>query len=253
MPPGLEISLPRVTFDGTTTTYTYKIKADFSGWNGASDSGIAYTAQSGASGPQSVDALITYYGKSEGPALFADSITTLTANTPYKLKGNTTRYVIIPLDTALIKDYLLKKYANEITDTSVPYLVWIEKNPAIGNVETVPEGSNWTGGLYKIAGLRISGLYDSSGPEIGGTIDNFDDGGTNRIPSIATVLAYGHTSTINFYADTSPLPNPVGLATDIKTKLAANGDWNTNPELAVIKNWMKIHKPALRIMSQWAD
>jgi hypothetical protein len=159
LPAELAVYEPRVTFDGTTTTLTYNVRADFSGWTGE-ESKIVYTAQKTAAtaanaDPQSVEALLWYYGETgeTGASGLFDTSAGVVATTGYPLKSTEPlpRYVIIPLDTSLIKEYLLKKYPGA---ADFPNLVWIEENPAIGKVET--ENGAWADGKYEGADLRIS-------------------------------------------------------------------------------------------------
>jgi hypothetical protein len=279
MPQGLTVYEPSVTWDGTTTTLTYKVKADFSKWT-AEASGIAYRAQKIAANadkadPQSIEALILHYGTGGSSELFGTAIGnvevkdyTLTATRTVGEDPETLPpYVIIPLDTALIKEYLLKKYEAAADPDSEPDLdagslplVWIEENPAIGKVEAVGDDA-WANGIYEDAsGIRISGLVEKTEGEstvlsIAGAIENFDDGEEGRIRSIATVLVDGYdlkkvryTATINFYAD--DLLTAADLATAIKTGVAANGELSTATKA---RNWMKIYKPTLSIVYRWAD
>ncbi|MDR1094863.1 MAG: hypothetical protein LBL31_00560 [Spirochaetaceae bacterium] len=268
MPAGLTVYEPRVTFDGTTTTLTYNVKADFSDWTDT-DSGIKYMAQKAAvaatdAEPQSIEALIWHYGAVDS-GLFSTAVTTVTAETEYELKANTTKYLIIPLDTSLIKEYLLQKYtvATATADNGkFPDLVWIEENPAIDKIDPLDgtAANNWKDGTYQATGFRISGLAKpDANVVIAGTIENFDDGGkidpeqkAARIPSIATVLADGdnqkvrYTSTINFYAG--------ALADSIHKNLTAT-DTTKWANADAAKLWMKErdNKPALRILYQWMD
>jgi hypothetical protein len=263
MPAALIVYEPSITYDGTTSTLTYTVKV--STWP---ESGLPYKAPKAAAEaskaePQSIEALIWHYGASGTAGLFSETVTSVTAGTEYKLKTTEELppYVIIPLDTPFIKGYLTKRLlTGKPEDTG---LVWIEENPAIGKVETVNTAgeANWKEGTYEdTTGLRISGLAKPDADVvIAGTIGNFDDGGLvseendtlTRIPSIATVFADGttvqstrYTSTINFYTDSD--------ATAIRDGLkgpAGGSGW----KVADVKLWMKDHKPALRVVYQWAD
>jgi hypothetical protein len=216
MSAGLSVYEPRITFDGTTTTLTYEVKANFSGWTDSA-SGITYMPQKVVTAekaePQSIEALIWAYA---GDGELFGNVTALSAEDGHALKPveNQPPFVIFPLDTALIKSYLLKKYTEDPdkTDFKFPDLVWIEENPTIGIIEKVADDPAWAEGVYCINGLRISGLHNDTTVKISGTTENFDDGAKvaddkYRLPSIATVLADGknsegrYTSTINFYAD----------------------------------------------------
>ncbi|MDR1352868.1 MAG: hypothetical protein LBK05_06255 [Treponema sp.] len=248
---------PSVTFDGTTTILTYKVKADFpaaSIYKARKDAAKPADAE-----PQSVEALILHYG-AESPGLFGSAVTSVTANASYTLAKKSTDYVILPLDTALIKEHLLKKYPQLPGGSEFEPLVWIEENPAIGDVDPLKGDTNdWTNGTYQAAGFRISGLVNNTTVKIAGDIDNFDDGeklteGVFRFPSIATVLAVGenkdgpYTSTVNFYAG--------ALAQGILGNLINEGGvWKAQKDvsLTTIKTWIKTNKPALRIVYQWAD
>jgi hypothetical protein len=269
MPENLTVYEPRITFDGTTTTLTYDVKLDVSD----DDDEVIYTAQKPASDatdatPQSIEALILQYGVQNG--LFGESpVTSVTKGGEYPLAPKDVPYVIIPLETDLIREYLLEICLESATnndnnsDPVFPNLVWVEENPAIGPIDPVlPAEGNWTEGTYVATGIRISGLaMVGTDPTLGfaGTIDNFGDGGkvepgqeesATRIPSIATVLADDYVtkndryiSTINFYVD--------GVANTILANLK-DGDWKDGTGA---QKWMKTseNKPTLRIVYQWAE
>jgi hypothetical protein len=274
MPGGLSVYEPRVTFDGTTTTLTYNVAV--SSW--PDQEGLTYTAQKTVAAvanadPQSIEALILHYGATDRLLFGSTAITSTTVGKEEKLattKGvgdsevALPHYVIIPLDTSLIKEYLTKGLPIGVEAEKTP-LVWIEENPAIGKVETVTttDNANWKDGTYEESGLRIIGLAKSdSSVEIAGTVDNFDDGkavGTGespptRLPSIATVLADDsdrngrYTSTINFYIST--------CAKTIQANVTPSGDDPSTSEwkgTADVEQWMKTEKPVFRVVYRWAD
>jgi hypothetical protein len=295
IPDGMAVSEPRITYDGTTTTLTYIVSVSPWPWPDP-DNGPSYTAQNSASSagddelplpdPLSVEALILRYG-----ALFSSAdvpLTKVEKDTSYPLKSATSAggkalpYVIIPLDTSLIRDYLKEKLEIGVTEDTeeeeveVP-LVWIEENPAIGLIETVDTegGANWKDGVYEDEGIRIGGFYKAEvvpeETEGGGedaedeetvyeypvsTIENFDDGKEGRIRSIATVLADGtdrnkqrYTSTINFYADTKAKEIEASAPPASSPTSVAAGS------AKVLGTWMgaNANKPVLRVVYQWAN
>ncbi|MDR1232520.1 MAG: hypothetical protein LBK61_14095 [Spirochaetaceae bacterium] len=279
---------PRVTREGDTTVLTYDVKADFSVWDDDDDdtgSGIIYKGQTpGKAKPQSIEALLLHYGKT-ATGLFGEEITTIATDKDYELnKGEgddpLPHYVIIPLDKFgefepyRVSEYLLKKYTVAIAAVvedapdSDPYpkfpLVWIEENPAIGEVEQIntTDSANWKKGTYENIGYRISGLVENIKEEVvfAGNINNFEDGGiiseeedetATRLSSIATVLADGtskegrYTSTLNFYAGAPAIA--------ILANLKDDGEWKSAQTLEKIKVWMKSNKPALRVVYRWVD
>jgi hypothetical protein len=260
MPDALTVYAPRVDYDGTTTTLTYRVAADFSNWTDT-ESGIEYKAEkaaatAGDAKPQSVEALIWQYGVTS-PGLFSSTVSGVTAGNAYKLKASADKphYVIIPLDTSLIKDYLTKKLSTNSTNeekAEETALVWIEENSGIDEVAPPASSDNWKDGKYEDTGIRIGGLAKPDNEVVfAGTIANFDDGkkvdpakDVTRLPSIATVFAETYTSTIHFYTGNK--------ATAILAGVAADKDL-ADAEKA--KKWMKDkdNKPALSIVYKWAD
>jgi hypothetical protein len=265
MPDELRVSAePSITFDGTTTTLTYKITADFSRWP---ENSLNYTADgqpSSASAPQSIDALIHYYGEKSlfGTVVSGDNPLVTTGR-----NGNLPPYVIIPLDTSLIRDHLKKRLQPPVEvpendeDADIP-LVWIEENLTIGKVETVDttDNNNWKDAVYEADGIRVGGCYISSSatPPANGitvsTVENFDDGDDGRIRSIATVLAdekdrdkKRYTSAINFYANKEAKEIERELP---GTSLSPSGTLDSARALEI---WMRTNKPELRVVYQWAD
>jgi hypothetical protein len=245
MPSAFTIYEPSVTFDGTTYTLSYDVTPPTPG------SSVTYKAQKTVDtsvkkpDPQSIEALIVSYSGFLTP----NPGTAFNAQSNYALVSKDLPYVIIPLDTSRIKDYLSQKYPQaEGDDSPFPHLVWIEENPAIGEIET--ETASWAAGTYKAAGIRISGLAGNDGTVvIPGTIDDFDDGEGGRILSIATVLAddynqkkVRYTSTINFYAGDA--------AEAIRTGVGSDGALEN---AAAAETWIKAHKPVLRVEYRWAD
>jgi hypothetical protein len=264
MPGGLSVFKPSITFDGTTTILTYKITADFSGWPVTSLNYIAEGSPDATSEPQSIDALIHYY---QVKGLFGPGVANNYLLETNGQNGNLPPYVIIPLDTSLIRDYLEKRLKPSIVvpendeDIDVP-LVWIEENLTIGKVETVDTtgNNNWKGAVYEdeVEGIRIGGCYvlSSSPPPANeitvSTVKNFDDGKDDRIRSIATVLAdekdrdkKRYTSAINFYADKE--------AKEIERELPGTSSSGTLNSAKALKTWMRTNKPVLRVVYQWAD
>jgi hypothetical protein len=254
MPNGLSVSQPSITFDGATTILAYKVTADFS-------SGLTYTAQ-GSTESQSIDALISHY---LGKKLLNGNSSVLPGQV-YTLNTPPPPYVIIPLDTSLIRDWLEKKLRGNVTerdeDTDIP-LVWIEENPVIGGVDALKPTAtdNWQTGTYQDTGIRISGIHPSGTTTtyIPSTVENFDDGKDGRIGSIATVLAdetdrnkkQRYSSIINFYArdDAEKITGDYALKTPPPT--SANDITARADEL---KTWMKGDKPpVLRVVYEWAD
>jgi hypothetical protein len=254
MPDGLTVYEPSITYDGTTTTLTYAVKV--SNWP---KEGLPYTAQKTANAnnaqPQSIEALILRYG-----GLFLSPVTAVTANASYKLKpidgaDSLPHYVIIPLDTSRIKEELGKKLpANEKAEAVS--LVWIEENPAIGEVEKVAS-TTWIDGKYEDpSGIRIGGFYKDQLSSLYpiSTVENFDDGKDERIRSIATVLAdridrdkQRYTSKINFYIDT----DADAIKTGVSSSPPSGGTSLANA--AELGQWMKDNKPVLRVVYEWAD
>jgi hypothetical protein len=239
MPDGLKIYEPQITTDGTTTTLTYTVSADFSKW---SASPLEYTAQEDVVEDdtleaQSVEALILKYGKTDSDEawLFKDAVPAVEAEMPYPLDNTTgkgTPFALIQLDTERIKSILLNKRPpvdNKDPNGDPVYenIVWVEENEGgIANIEQATK--DWgladnVGNKFvdPTNGVRVLGLHVFTGEDdiktlkASGTIENFDDGKAvyeNKDPSperdlsISTVLAGGttkkkerYTATINFY------------------------------------------------------
>ncbi|MDR2133481.1 MAG: hypothetical protein LBP27_00120 [Treponema sp.] len=260
--PAVPVCGPEISSDGTTTTLTYRI-------TGGGEDGFEYTAKEVVTElkkakPQSIEALILYYGQKTNPALIVpkegnDGVTTTEAGKSYSSNSTTnetTPFVILPLDTGLVRKELLKKFPSISQiggEAQYAKLVWIEENAVgVGLGATKAGDEAWKDGVYEKDGIRVMGLAKPDGTVVlGCDIGNFDDGGkvdpakdTLRPLSIATVLVKGDSSVINFYAGS--------YATEVSTKLTATTDdkW-ANPEN--VKDWMKTNRPALRVVYEWAD
>jgi hypothetical protein len=219
VPDKLIVYEPQIVFEGSTSVLTYKVAVD---WPSSDD--VQYTAQSAAATKanataQSVEALIWQYGTAEGGSLLSglDTSSGVVAGSTYTLKNAAQRFVIIPLDTELIKRELQKKGFWESAG-AFPSLVWVEDNKDGIAIESPTY--NWgDGDVYAASnGIRVWGVPKTSGAPAptegeGGTeetaadagnictIANFAEGdpAKNQPISIATVLVAGTTSTINFY------------------------------------------------------
>jgi hypothetical protein len=261
-PAGLTVYEPQITYDGDTLILTYTVRADFSKW---AEGGLGYTAQADTAeaanaAPQSVEALLWHYGaKDDASWLFAEKITSTAAETAYYLNNNNLpRFVILQLDTALIKEWLRKRIGViKESEDKAPSLVWIEDSPGIPLIER--SQGTWEKGTYEgtyeegKGGIRISGLYytaaeessEGNGVEIACDIDKFDEGGDKRPKSIATVLV-GNTekdkyiSTVNFYAGDTAEAIPGGITETFK-------------DAGSTKEWVKKNPPLLRVVYLWAE
>jgi hypothetical protein len=271
VPNSLRVSAePSVTFDGATTVFTYTVTADTKG-------SLVYTAEGQVNAntissykAQSIEALIYCYGNTNPPSkgLFNTNSPPTAAPYNYPLQPSVSPYVIIPLDTPLIREHLKKKVSLPVeargddADVNDIELVWVEENPTIGEVDVLDAtgSNNWKDGTYQDTGIRIGGIHSYSDLQnpptisyIASTIGNFADGKDGRILSIATVLAdeedqdgKRYTSTISFYISieardmairlNAPIPSLEPLDTAEKLKL-----------------WMNDNKPALRVVYEWAD
>jgi hypothetical protein len=272
---GLSVSQPSITFDGATTILTYKVTADFSNWE--TEGSPQYTAQ-GSTKSQSIDALISHY---LGKTLLVGA-SPVSNGQIYTLKKRDANndllppYVIIPLDTSLIRDWLKKRLQPPVDvsgndeDIDIP-LVWIEKNLTIGKVEQAavgipPTPPAWEDGVYEDTSIRIGGIYKLNPPPPpptppiveASTVENFADGKDGRILSIATVLAdekdqegKRYISTINFYANNE--------AREIERELPGTSSSSSGTGTATLNDakaletWMKGNKPVLRVVYEWAD
>ncbi|MDR2342925.1 MAG: hypothetical protein LBD86_00155, partial [Spirochaetaceae bacterium] len=220
MPGEIQVYGPIITSDGTgvTTTLSYSVEADFSQWGtvGAAGSAFVYTAQKGydnlgAATAQSIEALILGYGTlapygTLGTALIQSATSgnvdsTLTGGT-YSLTPQddpNSRFVILPLDTELVRRELIKKSPLNTGDSSS--IFWIEDNSE-GIKKGLAGSTAWGGGTYAQNGIRIMGgtVDDKDTFSVKSTtIKNFDDGKDSRPRSIGTVLLAGNESVINFY------------------------------------------------------
>jgi hypothetical protein len=265
MPEGLTVYEPSITREGNTIILTYPVRV--SPWP---EGGLAYMAQKAAASadkaePQSIEALIWKYGANGTAKLFSSQITGVNAESEYTLKPTAADeeelpYVIIPLDLSRIKEYLSKRLQAGVEADQIA-LAWIEENPAIGKVENATVA--WTDGKYEDTSIRINGLsYDTTKGSLtsSGTIDNFDDGADNRIPSIATVLADGYdrderyTSTISFYTDSDVAALIAGLPiTGAADEDEDEGEPAAALNAAGVRKWMETHGPVLRVVYRWAD
>jgi hypothetical protein len=257
---GLPFSIyePQITFDTASLVFTYKIKADFSDWTPTA-SGIAYTAEKAgtlatATGTatataQSIEALILYYG-SEDIGLFYGTPSSVVKDNTYPLAATKENapigpYVIVPLDTDLIKIGLRKSVpAGSASTTPVP-VVWMEENSAIGELYKPAFDDPYGAGTFTTGYSLGGGTLAAEGTiSVNQTnIVDFADGAGSRSVSIATILKEGETSKITFYTGDAA----TGLIASINNE--SGGSLNTGS----VATWMSRHKPALRVEYKWAD
>jgi hypothetical protein len=263
-----DIYEPQITFGSASSmVFTYKIsKVDFSNWNVGSAS--VYTAQKDATSlerasPQSIEALILYYGtesigllKDDGKAIesvYAGSAGTLVTKASEDT-ASYSHYVIVPLDTERIK--------LELTDmvsagsASVTPVVWIEENTAIGPIYSVNglgnanDGGSLGAGTYVVKGYNIGGFtfdFDNGGSVSTANIGNFNSGSGSLSTSIATVLEEGRTSKITFYTGV--------IANSLKKKLGGDVIEAGSFTAGDVTDWLNEseNKPALSVEYEWAD
>jgi hypothetical protein len=292
MPSEVAVYGPIISLDGETRVIKYTVKADFpaiedtEGGEDETVNGLEYKTTNGGTfkadfvidaPAQSIEALILQYGTQAAGSngfspdgLFADDITELdpaVSGGSYAL--NAGGFVIIPLDTEEIKKQLTIVLSANIASAvqTMPQntpLIWIEDNQnGIGTVEKI-NTPLWGAGTYASDGIRIGGLskggsIDTTG-SIASNVANFDEGNTvekNQPRSIATVLAGGGSSTINFY-DATRATGLIGTDTDPVTfdsGSVSGGSLGLGSGEAVRK-WMEKEgalKPAVRIIYEWKE
>jgi hypothetical protein len=201
MPPELAVYGPIITLEGSTRVIRYTVKVGTTApleYTSQSSGGFAEDGTITGAPPQTVAALMLQYGTQAGnlPAsaavstsLFNSEISTVTPSGSVAL--NNTTFVIIPLQTDVIKDQL--SIVLPQTGNTVLPLMWIENNTG----ETM--SNTWGAGTYAQNNIRIGGL--NSAGSSSSLVNDFDDGkaDNNHPRSLATVLYVGpdQTSPIN--------------------------------------------------------
>jgi hypothetical protein len=250
MPKEVHVYGPSIIRDGTITTLTYSVKVD---WPPEGPNTIAYTAQNNVpkdSAPNTpVDALILHYGMKPSPSyrinLLSDNGGRVSTDATYTLESILTeggtgseQFVILPLDTVIIKKELLKKFLPPAGTESAVDLLIIEENKAGIKLEFGSAGANgpWEDGTYASVqeGIRIMGVDMDREGSISCNIGDLDDVKKTHPTFIGTVLLAGEESVINFYAG-----DKAGSFLDSGSVSTADSvsKNNTSPDLRVVYRW----------------
>jgi hypothetical protein len=246
MPKEVHVYGPSIILAGAITTLTYSVEVD---WPPGGSNTIAYTAQSivhaGSAANTPVDALILHYGTQSsysinilddngGSVSTSDNGGTYTLGGTYDLGGAVSKqFVILPLDTAIIKKELLKKFPPPAGTESAVDLLIIEDNEAGIKLEFESAGT-WGAGTYASVetGIRVMGAGTDG--SISCNIGNLDDVKKNLPSFIGTVLLAGEESVINFYAGGKTEDfldsGTVSTADSVSKK-------DTSPDLRVVYRW----------------